>query len=111
MALITPLLKKSSLCSDDLSNCRPVSNLSFWFKLVERAAVKQLTAHLNFFDLFAPVQSAYRRHHSPETVLLRVVNDMRMAVDAGDATLLSLLDQSAAFDKQAFMQLCTFSKP
>ena len=98
IAFITPLLKKPSLCPDDLSNYRPVSNLSFLSKLVERVAVKQLTAHLNFFDLFAPVQSAYRRHHSPETALLRVVNDMRMAVDAGDAVLLSLLDQSAAFD-------------
>jgi hypothetical protein len=66
-------------------------------KLVERVAVKQLTADLNFFDLFAPVQSAYRRHHSPETALLRVVSDMRVAVDAGDAALLSLLDESAAF--------------
>jgi hypothetical protein len=98
IALITPLLKKPSLCPDDLSNYRPVSNLSFLSKLVERAAVKQLTAHLNFFNFFAPVQSGYNRHHSPETALLRVVNDMRMAVDAGDAALLSLLDQSAAFD-------------
>ncbi len=60
--------------------------------------MNQLTAHLNFFDLFAPVQSAYLRHHSPETALLRVVNDMGMVVDAGDAALLSLLDKSAAFD-------------
>jgi hypothetical protein len=98
IAFITPLLKKPSLCPDDLSNYRPVSNLSFLSKLVERAAVKQLTAHLNSFDLFVPVQSGYRRYHSPETALLRVVNDLRMAVDAGDAALLSLLDQSAAFD-------------
>jgi len=98
IGFITPLLKKPSLCPDDLSNYRPVSNLSFLSKLVERATVKQLTAHLNFFDLFTLVQSAYRRHHSPETALLRVVNGMRMTVDAGDAALLSLLDQSAAFD-------------
>ncbi len=75
IAFITPLPKKLSLCPDDLSNYRPFSNR-------QRAAVKQLTAHLNFFDLFAPVQSAYRRHHSPETALLRVVSDKRMAVDA-----------------------------
>jgi hypothetical protein len=98
IAFITPLLKKPSLCPDDLLNYRPVSNLSFLSKLVDRVAVKQLTAHLNFFDIFTPVQSAYRRHHSPETALLRVVNDMRMAVDSGGAALLSLLDQSAAFD-------------
>jgi hypothetical protein len=98
MALITPLLKKTSLCPDDLSNYLPVSNLPFLSKLVGRAAVRQLTAHLDFFDFFAPLQSANRRHHFPETALLRVVNDMRMAVDAGDAAPLSLMDQSASFD-------------
>jgi hypothetical protein len=49
MALIKPLLKKSSLCLDHLPNYWQVSNLSFLSKLVERAAVKQLTAHLEFF--------------------------------------------------------------
>ena len=95
IAFITPLLKKPSLCPDDLSNYRPVSNLSFLSKLVELVNVKQLTAHLDSLNFFLPLQSTHRRHHFPETALLRVVNDMRMAVDAGDASLLSLLDQSA----------------
>jgi len=35
---MTPLLKKSSSDVHDLKNYRPVSNLSFVSKLVERAA-------------------------------------------------------------------------
>jgi hypothetical protein len=48
IAFITPLLKKPSLCPEDLSNYWPVSNLSFLSKLVERSTEKQFTAHLNF---------------------------------------------------------------
>ena len=43
-------------------------------------------------------QSAYRRFHSTETTLLKVVTDLIEAIDAGDHALLGLLDLSAAFD-------------
>ena len=39
-AVVTPLLKKASLEPHELKNCRPVSNLSFVSKLVERVPVK-----------------------------------------------------------------------
>ena len=42
MAVVTHLLKKASLDPLDLKNYRPVSNLSFVSKLVERVAVKKL---------------------------------------------------------------------
>ena len=40
MAIVTPILKKSNLDPADISNHRPVSNLSFVSKLLERA-IKQ----------------------------------------------------------------------
>jgi len=43
-------------------------------------------------------QSAYRRHHSTETALLRVVSDITSSADSGLVTLLGLLDLSSAFD-------------
>ena len=98
LALVTPLLKKPTLSPEELDNYRPVSNLSFLSKLIERAVVKQLVSHLCDFNLFVPVQSAYRAHHSTETALIRVMNDLLVAVDEGDAVILTLLDQSAAFD-------------
>ena len=58
LALVTPVLKKSDLDSNVLSNYRPVSNLSFLSKLVERVVVKQLTFHLESENLMVPAQSA-----------------------------------------------------
>ena len=43
-------------------------------------------------------QSAYRQHHSTETALLRVMNDILLKVNSQHITLLVLLDLSAAFD-------------
>ena len=45
-----------------------------------------------------PMQSAYRKHHSTETTLLAVQNDLLMAIDQKKAASLLLLDLSAAFD-------------
>ena len=44
------------------------------------------------------LQSAYRRHHSTETALLRILSDILSAMDDRRVTLLGLLDLSAAFD-------------
>ena len=49
-------------------------------------------------NLFPQLQSAYRSHHSPETALFKVTNDLLMNVDKDNISLLLLLDLSAAFD-------------
>ena len=43
-------------------------------------------------------QSAYRIFHSNETTLLKIHNDLILAVDRGEVTSLIRLDLSAAFD-------------
>ena len=96
-ALIKPLLKKLDL---ELihKNYRPVSNLSFLSKLIEGAVIKQYAAHLDRNGLHDPHQSAYKKHHSTETLLTKVKNDIHMKMDNGQVVMLVLLDLSAAFD-------------
>jgi len=43
-------------------------------------------------------QSAYRKHHSTEMAMLRVMSDTLTAADQRRVTLIGLLDLSAAFD-------------
>ena len=67
-------------------------------KVLERLVCEQLHAHLQREDLLPKFQSAYRKHHSVETALLRVQNDILLALDAHQGVVLVLLDLSAAFD-------------
>jgi len=97
-AIITPLIKKSTLDTSALKNYRPVSNLTFLSKVVERIVAGRLLQYLNEHDLLPHRQSAYRRHHSTETALLCVLSDIYAAADRQEVTLLGLLDLSAAFD-------------
>ena len=43
-------------------------------------------------------QSAYKKCHSTKTALLRVQNDLLMALDSGCSVSILMLDLSAAFD-------------
>lgn len=97
-AYVSPLLKKSSLCKEDMKNYRPVSNLSFISKLLEKLVASRIKTHMDNSDTANPFQSAYRQHHSTETALLKIHNDVLMAMDKGKVTALTLLDLSAAFD-------------
>lgn len=97
-ALVSPILKKPQLDSVDLSNYRPVSNLPLISKVLEKIVIRQITAHLAKNELLSKYQSAYRRYHSTETGLLRVLSDLMLANESGKLALLSLLDLSAAFD-------------
>ena len=97
-AHITPLLKKEGLDTKDFKNFRPVSNLPFLSKLLERVVAKQLTDHMSRHNLHDALQSAYRPKHSTETALLKIKCDIDTALERGEGTLLLLLDLSAAFD-------------
>ena len=90
--------KKSRI--NDFTNLRPVSNLQYVSKLVERAVFDQVHTHLSEHDLYPLLQSAYRRArgHNTETALLKIYNDILMAMNRQEVVLLVLLDLSAAFD-------------
>ena len=79
-AVVTPLLKKSGLDPDSLSNYRPISNLSFISKLLERFIVSQIRQYMVTNDIFDVFQSAYRPAHSCETALVRIQDDILVRV-------------------------------
>jgi hypothetical protein len=96
-ALVKPLLKKMGL-ELNKKNYRPVSNLSFLSKVIESAVIKQYTDHLRLNDLHDLRQSAYKKYHSTETLLIKIHNDLMTKMGNGEISMLVLLDLSAAFD-------------
>lgn len=98
MAAVTPVLKKAGSDITDMSNYRPISNLPFLAKVLERVVVGQLHTHLCTYSLLERFQSGFRSGHSTETALVRVLNDLLVIADSGACGILVMLDLTAAFD-------------
>src|SRR6218665_580478 len=58
----------------------------------------QMTSYLETNNLLPGIQSGFRKGHSTETLLLRLLSDVYAAIDSSQLTLLALFDVSAAFD-------------
>lgn len=97
-AVVKPLLKKSNLDPNVLNNYRPVSNLPFLSKILEKLVFNQVNDFLNTNDILEKYQSGFRMNHSTETALLKILNDIRCNLDKHKLTVLVLLDLTAAFD-------------
>ena len=78
-AFVKPLLKKPDLDPSDPKNMRPISQLSFFAKALERIATKQLIEHMSSFLTSEIFQSGFKKYHSTETALLCVTNDLRLS--------------------------------
>ena len=97
VAIIRPLLKKAGL---DLiaSNYRPVSNLAFLSKLIEKAVLEQFMEYCNAHALLPDYQSAYKANYSCETSVTCVFNDILWAMEQQEISSMCLCNLSVAFD-------------
>ena len=95
---IMPILKKSGLDPEVLKNYRPVSDIMLISKLTEKVVLRRLNAHSSNNNLNCNFQHGYKKMHSTETLLLRLVDDILTGYENNSATVLVLLDLSAAFD-------------
>ena len=93
-----PVPKNSGLDPSELKNYRPVSNLTFLSKLLENVVQVRILAFFDRNRFMPKMQSAYRRFHSTETAVTKVVSDLLLAADGGQMSALCFLDLTAAFD-------------
>ena len=93
-----PSLKKSKRNYEQYSSYRPITNIAFLSKTIERVATTQTMNYLADNDLLPKFQSGYRPHHSTETTLACVFNDILKAIDQHQEIVLVRLDLSSAFD-------------
>ena len=95
---IIPLLKDFDLDHLVHGNFRPVSHLQFVSKLIERIVTKRLKQHMQLNNLETDNQYGYKKGHNTKTILVKITNAILVASDKKTATVLLLLDLSAAFD-------------
>ena len=81
-----------------LTSFRPVSDLTYLSKLLERLVAKQLIEYTESTGMMECNQSAYHKNHSTETCLLKLKTDILDAINKKEVVCLVLLDLSAAFD-------------
>jgi hypothetical protein len=81
VAMVKPILKKQTLSPEEFNSFRPISNLNFFSKVVEKVVANQLVEYLEHNDLHETFQTAYKKFHSVETALLRVHNDILEGID------------------------------
>ena len=98
MVNITPLLKKQSLEPDVLGNYRPISNLSFISKILEKVVAKRLSSHKTSESLYEPFQSTYHAGHSTGDSSCSNTEQYPGSLFSGKCVFLVRLDLSAAFD-------------
>lgn len=62
------------LDQSDSANYRPIANVTFLSKILERIVVDQLVTDLDVNELIPPQQSGFRKNHPTETILLRFLS-------------------------------------
>jgi len=97
-ASVTPLIKRQSLDKSVPFNYRPISNLNFIWKILERLFLSWFQPHILTSSNFNKYQSAYRPGCSTETALQLLLDNIYSTADAGKLTFLVSLDLSASFD-------------
>src|SRR6218665_1732603 len=87
-----PVIKCEGLDTGNPNNYRPIANVSFISKIVEKiVALQLLTTYLEAHNLLPTIQSGFRKGHSTEPLLLRLLSDVLGAIDRCQLTLLHAL--------------------
>ena len=97
-AFVTPILKKRFCDHNDLNTYRPVSNLCFIAKILEKLVLSQVSSYLTSHNLYNYCQSAYRSGYITEAALRKFVNDLYLSLDKCNISVPALLYFFSAFD-------------
>ena len=94
---VTPIYKGCG-SREDMNNYRPISVLPLLSKILEKHVHHSLYSYLTEKKFFYHLQSGFRRWHSTETALIRVVDQLLMDLDQNNVNGLIFIDYKKAFD-------------
>jgi hypothetical protein len=95
-ARVIPIHKGSD--KDDPSNYRPISILPTLSKIFERHIATQLQNYFHVTNILHPNQSGFRKNHSCQTALIRIVDTWVNAIDCNELVGTVFIDLKKAFD-------------
>jgi len=84
--------------SEDLNNYRPISVLPVLSKVIERHVHDSLSRYLSENNLIYSKQSGFRKLHSTETALIRIIDELLFNLDNNCVSGMILIDYCKAFD-------------
>ncbi|XP_018364057.1 PREDICTED: RNA-directed DNA polymerase from mobile element jockey-like [Trachymyrmex cornetzi] len=80
------------------SDTRPIANPPHLSKVIDSLVTQQIIKYLENNKMLHPRESGFRKHHSTQTALLHLLDDVRCGIDRGCVTILVLFDFTKAFD-------------
>ena len=96
LAEVVPLYKKADNLT--MQNYRPVSILPSLSKILKKIIHQQQLLRPFLETIMDPRMAAYRKGYSCHHVLLRLVEDWKLALDDSKHVAVMLMDLSKAFD-------------
>ena len=96
LANVIPIHKGG--CKEDPNNYRPISVLPTISKVFERHIANQLNDYFEETNIIDKHQSGFRKYHSCQTALIRLVDSWLSNIDAGHMIGSVFLDFKKAFD-------------
>ena len=97
-ALVKPSLKKHGLDYDNLKNYRPISNLSFIGKLIERGVLNRFNTHMSNNNLHSDYEHGYKKKTCNRNALTKFIDVILVAIDKKLGMVVLIVGLSAAFD-------------
>ena len=97
LAKVIPIYKGKG-SRDDMSNYRPISVLPILSKIFEKHVHSATFSHLKENNLLYKLQSGFRRNHSTETALVRMIDQLLLSLEDDHISGLLLIDYKKAFD-------------
>ena len=95
-AKVTPLFKGGD--PENVNNYRPISVLPVLTKVIERHVHDSLYSYLCVNNLIYSKQSGFRKRHSTETALIRIIDELLFNLDSDRVSGMILIDYCKAFD-------------
>jgi len=81
LSRVIPLYKNESV--NLISNCRPISLLSLFSKMLEKLMYKRLLSYFNKQDFLYKYQFGFRKNHSTTLALIEIIDNLLNALDKG----------------------------